>query len=61
MGLLEHTKENLDDTVFEDDDTLESILNVLEQGCHIAVKRMEEIMTKYKEDDCGHCCGTGKW
>ncbi len=53
-GLLEHTKDNLEDTVFEDDDSLESILDVLAQGCNIAVQRMKNLMEEADEDDC--CC-----
>lgn len=53
-GLLEHTKDNLEDTVFEDDDSLESILDVLAQGCNIAVQRMKNLMEEEDEDDC--CC-----
>lgn len=53
-GLLEHTKDNLEDTIFEDDDSLESILDVLAQGCNIAVQRMKNLMEDADEDDC--CC-----
>jgi hypothetical protein len=50
-GLLNHTKENLDDTIFEDERELETLLETLTQGCEIAVLRMKNIMQD--EEDYG--------
>lgn len=56
-GLLEHTKDNLEDTVFEDEDSLESILETLAQGCNIAVLRMKQLVKDADEDEDCDCCG----
>ncbi len=53
-GLMEHTKDNLDDTVFEDGRELETLLETLVQGCNIAVLRMKSIMKDH--EDCCDCC-----
>lgn len=51
-GMLEHTKENLEDTIFEDEEALETIIETLAQGCNIAVLRMKQIVKDADEDDC---------
>lgn len=51
-GMLEHTKENLEDTIFEDEEALETIIDTLAQGCNIAVLRMKQIVKDADEDDC---------
>ncbi len=54
-GLLDHAKDNLEDTVFEDEEALESILDTLAQGCNIAVLRMKQLIRDADEDES--CCG----
>jgi hypothetical protein len=51
-GLLEHTKDNLEDTEFEDEEALETIVETLAQGCNIAVLRMKQIIKDADEDGC---------
>ena len=53
-GLLDHTVDNLDDTVFEDEPELETLLETLKQGCNIGVLRMKNIM-RDNEDECCDC------
>ena len=51
-GLLEHTKDNLEDTIFEEEGELENLLDTLTQGCNIAVLRLKNILRDCEEDDC---------
>ena len=51
-GLVEHLKDDLDDTVFEDEEALDSLLETLSQGCNIAVSRMKQIIKEDEDDDC---------
>jgi len=53
-GLLECTKDSLEDTIFEDEEALETIIDTLSQGCNIAVLRMKQIV-RDAEEDCD-CC-----
>lgn len=53
-GLLEFTKDSLEDTIFEDEEALETIIDTLSQGCNIAVLRMKQIV-RDAEEDCD-CC-----
>jgi hypothetical protein len=52
-GLMEHVQDNLDDTVFEDQDTIETLVKTLTQGCNILVLQMEKFI---KNDCCKDCC-----
>lgn len=54
-GLLDHTRDNLDDTIFEDEEELDSLMETLKQGCDIAVLRLKNIMKDHEDDDCD-CC-----
>lgn len=54
VGLLEFTKDSLEDTIFEDEEALETIIDTLSQGCNIAVLRMKQIV-RDAEEDCD-CC-----
>lgn len=54
-GLLKHLKDNLDDTVFEDETELETLLETLQQGCDIATLRFKSILKEHADDDCD-CC-----
>ena len=51
-GLLDHTRDNLDDTIFEDESELDTLLETLTQGCNIAVLRLKNIMKDYEDEDC---------
>ena len=51
-GLVKHLKDDLDDTVFEDEDALDSLLDTLSQGCNIAVSRMKQVIKESEDDDC---------
>lgn len=55
-GLLEHTKDNVEDTIFEDEKEFNTLLETLRQGCNIAVLRMKNILRDYvdeeDDDDC---------
>lgn len=51
-GLLDHTRDNLDDTIFEDEEELDTLLETLVQGCNIAVLRFKNIMRDNEDDDC---------
>ncbi len=53
-GLLESTKDSMEDTIFEDEEALETIIDTLSQGCNIAVLRMKQIV-RDAEEDCD-CC-----
>lgn len=50
-GLIDFTKDNLDDTVFEDEESLESLLDSLSKGCNIASSRMKQLL----KEDCDGC------
>lgn len=53
-GLLDHTRENLENTCFEDEDELDSLLETLIQGCNIAVLRMKNgLKEAQEEEECG--------
>jgi hypothetical protein len=51
-GLLDHTKDNIDDTIFEDEEELETLLETLTQGCNIVVLKMKQILKQHENDDC---------
>lgn len=50
-GLLDHTRENLENTCFEDEDELDSLLETLIQGCNVAVLRMENLLKEAQEEE----------
>ena len=52
-GLLDHTRENLEDTCFEDEDELDSLLETLIQGCNIAVLRMKNLLKEAEKEEYG--------
>ena len=51
-GLMDHTRDNLEDTCFEDEDGLDSLLETLVQGCNIVVLRMKGLLKEAQEDEC---------
>ena len=57
-GLLEHVKDELEDTVFEDQETLDALLETLHNGCNIVVQRMKQIIREEDDEDdcCRDCC-----
>jgi len=55
-GLLEHTKNNRDGSIFEDEKTLEGLLETLHQGFKIASLRMQNIMKEAEDDERYDCC-----
>lgn len=54
ISMLKHVKENLDDTVFEDHETLETLLGTLHHGCEVVLIKMKQIV-RDEDDDCD-CC-----
>jgi len=50
-GLIEHTKDNIEDTIFEDEKEFNTLLETLRQGCIIAVLRMKNILRDYVEEE----------
>ena len=54
-GLIEHLKDNLDDTIFENGEELHSLLETLSQGCNIAALRMQQMIKDHKENKVMTC------
>lgn len=55
LGLLEHTKDNIEGTEFEDDNLVEKVLDILIDGSKLLGSRMAELV-KQGDDDCRSCC-----
>lgn len=55
LGLLEHTKDNIDGTEFEDDNLVETVLATLVEGSKLLGDRMAELV-KEADDECHSCC-----
>lgn len=53
-GLIDHLRDNLDDSAFEEERELETLLGTLYQGCEIAVLRMKNALRD--EYECCGCC-----
>lgn len=51
-GLMDHTRDNLEDTCFEDEDELDTLLQTLIQGCNIVVLRMKSLLKDAQDDEC---------
>lgn len=49
---VENTKSNLDDTIFEDDDGLYSLIEAIDMHLEIAVGCMKKMMKENDSEDC---------
>ena len=56
LGLLEHTSDNIEGTLFEDEKILPAVLGTLIEGCQIVKKKMAHIVEQEEDDDCCGCC-----
>jgi hypothetical protein len=45
-GLLDHTKDNLEETCFEDDPVIFGLVASIEEGIHLVIKRMIQCIQK---------------
>lgn len=55
-GLLEHTRDNIEGTIFGDDESLTNILSVLAKGLDVALERMNTLVLENEDEDCCGCC-----
>ena len=52
ISMIEHVRDNLDDSIFEDEEQLETLFETLLEGAHIAMIRMKQMQ---KDDTCPYC------
>lgn len=52
ISMIEHVRDNLDDSIFEDEEELETLFETLLEGAHIAMIRMKQML---RDDTCPYC------
>lgn len=54
-GLLHHASDNLDNTIFEDEKELKSLMETVLLGCNSIVAVMNAIVERKNKRSCGYC------
>ena len=54
-ALLNSSQQLLEETCFNDDDTLDTLLDTINQGVELGLMRSKQLLSQAEERTCGRC------